>query len=1290
MSDFSASIRLSADDQISPVIDTIDGKIGGLLGSLASLAAAATAGLGFTEAVRSGIEFNRVMEDSQAGIAALILSSHNFTTATGQAAGAQQALAASFQVSGAIQEDFLQIAMKTAASYTDLVSAFQTAYGPAMAAGVTNIEKLKTVTVSASQAVAALGLDSRQLTQEIRAIFTGEQGPDNTLNRVLGITKAQLDEVRKSGGDVGDYLIQKLKPFADAAAASMGNFSIVLSNTKDALQQALGQASVPLFQALKRGMAEASDEMGTFQISLNAIGRDLGAAFSDSLPALRELGRLVVETTASLVSMGRSVAELTPLLVPLGKVAEVVVGGFGDIAIAGYAAYKGVTVLISGLQAMGALTAVTWLVGEFQALTLSIGILTGAAPAATLAMATLATAGIGVVVAAVIAALGYIVILRNELKENERLADEAVAGNLKAINDRLTALQARVTSKVHMEWITDLKTEIAKGTISADDATKSFMGLTASLKGLQAQGANVLLDPKKIADPEAAKKAAAELEKLRKEAEKIRAEVINEWGRVGKSGMELVIEKIEEKWNEKIPKLAAQYGWLSDEVEMATLERDQEVQRAEEAGWNKLLEKAKHGSKQYVDVVETNLLPGLITVFAKLDNVSPIPPEWQVHAATALQGILTKLEDYGERVKSYTTTLWGNVASLFDTVFFSAMTLDLKGIEDAFKTFGTNILKLLSQVFSDIVQKWLLTQLAIKQNPLTGEFEFGANGGGYAGGGSSLGGLVGGAAIGAGVGSMIGGGQTGNIVGGAVGGLAGGALAGTELGVTLLSWAGPVGWIVGAIVGAIIGAIVGGLFNKNTEQSISGGIYDAGLKFFNSMSNRAYDMGAFLKKNGYDVDPGGLQADYQARIKAMTDGAYWKVSSGDGTYNQQGAEDVMTKLIPKLGIMAMFGRQGYGLPNGNRDNAGGWGGLDWWAPGMDGDGNWIEKKLYDKDAPIPKMLTALGFTGKRIEEIAGMCDTTAPDELLKWLQNLLEVVVGFDKLSKAFGGASGKGQTGADLWAEATKRNNVTALDGFKDTAANILDLAAQLPNYVGDEQVAKAKELVQLGNQYYESQVQYVQQLIALSDKLKSGIKDQIEGMKVDMMSDPSKLNYFKAQMEAAYAELAKATTPDDVARITAKIQGYGSQIWGMVKGTDQAASWEAWIENLLNKTAGLADAKLKAMADAVAETSKGLQEAMEKAKLLFTDVNGALPTTAANTKTLGDESAKAATSVSGMAAKAKEAADALTALATAARMGGGGSGGTTTSADARQQAVNDVLTVIRRNPGILGRQFA
>ena len=87
-------IRLAARDEASAVINNVVGNLRGMVAQMAAMAGVTAAGAGLGALVVQGVKFNSVMEDSKLGLAALIMSTTNYTDAAGKAASKQDALAA--------------------------------------------------------------------------------------------------------------------------------------------------------------------------------------------------------------------------------------------------------------------------------------------------------------------------------------------------------------------------------------------------------------------------------------------------------------------------------------------------------------------------------------------------------------------------------------------------------------------------------------------------------------------------------------------------------------------------------------------------------------------------------------------------------------------------------------------------------------------------------------------------------------------------------------------------------------------------------------------------------------------------------------------------------------------------------------------------------------------------------------------------------------------------------------------------------------------------------------------
>ena len=419
--------------------------------------------------------------------------------------------------------------------------------------------------------------------------------------------------------------------------------------------------------------------------------------------------------------------------------------------------------------------------------------------------------------------------------------------------------------------------------------------------------------------------------------------------------------------------------------------------------------------------------------------------------------------------------------------------------------------------------------------------------------GPGFGAYVGGAVQGYGYGSMVGGASgapgfaSGAAIGGAVAGVgmaaASSAIAAAVAAGTIGASLGSVLPVIGTIIGAIIGGLIGVLAAPNTEKHLTGA-FSAVLE--TSASDAATVTGRKLISNQrmqvYELFKGGtngnipgaerLMAEYDKALNDLfmggnvplqgTDtgrgpgteyhgpgrgpdhigpdpndpiGAYtytprFDIAAGSPEDIAKTYQYLMETLIPKLALQAGFGQTGY-APSGNRDAPGGVAGLDYWVPGMDKDGNWLTKQLYDPNAPIPKMLAGIGFTAAKIRELATDLSTTPdPKAFLTTLTGIVTVVTGLRDLQGKLSKSAGTIQ--AEIQAESGRSYQ----QNFVDSAKGLVDLASELSNYSGDDQIAKAKELIALANQRYEEELAAIRQIMALQKSISESITAQLAAM--------------------------------------------------------------------------------------------------------------------------------------------------------------------------------------------------
>jgi len=245
----------------------------GLIGAAAGIGAAFAGLRAFTEFTRIGLRFNEAIETSTLGIASLVSAQAELRNEQGTLLKGTAALGAAQEIA-ADQVAKLRIAgIQTAATTEQLTEAFQVAIGAGLGAGLA-IDDIRQITIRATQAAGALGVPFNQLNQEVRALLSGDIDKNARIGTALGITRADI-EAAKERNQLTEFLLGRLQAFGTAGDAITGTFAAFKSNVQEALAVFAGDATKPLFNALKRdGQAALSGifDLDTAQISESFSG----------------------------------------------------------------------------------------------------------------------------------------------------------------------------------------------------------------------------------------------------------------------------------------------------------------------------------------------------------------------------------------------------------------------------------------------------------------------------------------------------------------------------------------------------------------------------------------------------------------------------------------------------------------------------------------------------------------------------------------------------------------------------------------------------------------------------------------------------------------------------------------------------------------------------------------------------------------------------------------------------------------------------------------------------------
>jgi|GEM_PF-1701328 len=305
---------------------------------------------------QDGMEYNKTLETSKLGIAAIMTSMGVITNAQGAVLTGQDKWNAASSLTVDAQRELQKIAMATPATYEEVVQAYQGLLAPSLAAKL-NFQETLDLAGLMTNAVKAMGLPANQIVQEGRDMVAGTIDQNSQLARSLQITNEDVKKWREKG-----TLFQEIRGRLDGFIFASREFETTWegawSNFKDYGQRALGEGSKPLFEGLKREMLKLSLEMVT--ITRDAQGNVIDVQVKPEVIAkIRELAEnlnKLVQVLETSVKWGGKLAEpamWVGVAFGIGKITTAV----KELAVAANAG--GLAKLISSLPTL-ALVAGLW------------------------------------------------------------------------------------------------------------------------------------------------------------------------------------------------------------------------------------------------------------------------------------------------------------------------------------------------------------------------------------------------------------------------------------------------------------------------------------------------------------------------------------------------------------------------------------------------------------------------------------------------------------------------------------------------------------------------------------------------------------------------------------------------------------------------------------------------------------------------------------------------------------------------------------------------------------------
>lgn len=213
---------------------------------------------GFKAAIAGSINFNKQIEQSKLGIAALITASARIEDPFGRAVDTARAFAFAQGEAARQVQQLRKDALATEATYEQLLETFQVAIAPGLAGGMA-LDEIRTFALRISQAATALAMPQRQLAEEIRSILQGSIRVQNTrIAAALGITNEHIRRWKQMG-TLAQSLAERFEAFKESGKILRETFAGLSGRVADAFQQLVGEAGVGLFDELKSSLKEIFD-----------------------------------------------------------------------------------------------------------------------------------------------------------------------------------------------------------------------------------------------------------------------------------------------------------------------------------------------------------------------------------------------------------------------------------------------------------------------------------------------------------------------------------------------------------------------------------------------------------------------------------------------------------------------------------------------------------------------------------------------------------------------------------------------------------------------------------------------------------------------------------------------------------------------------------------------------------------------------------------------------------------------------------------------------------------------
>jgi hypothetical protein len=281
----------------------------------------------FKKGAGEAFEFNKTIESSQIGIAALV---RTFDKSLPEGA---DRMAKSMEIARNVQGQLQVENLKTIATYDQLLRAFQEGAGPALAAGFSTDQVVKFSSAIAKTAgVLRQPLD--QIGQEMRTIMEGVIDKNARIGKTLKLTSETIKEWQAQGPDFFfAKLMKAMNEFTIAGEGMANSFEGAFSNLQDIVQRALGEGLEGVFSGTTQGIIKLQKALVTvdektaefkFKDEITNALRDVDAEISGFISSIT--AQDLSEYIKTAANTGKSVLES---LIEVGRAGKFIVDNLG-------------------------------------------------------------------------------------------------------------------------------------------------------------------------------------------------------------------------------------------------------------------------------------------------------------------------------------------------------------------------------------------------------------------------------------------------------------------------------------------------------------------------------------------------------------------------------------------------------------------------------------------------------------------------------------------------------------------------------------------------------------------------------------------------------------------------------------------------------------------------------------------------------------------------------------------------------------------------------------------------